>query len=522
MTTISLKTNQNRLIANLRHAFNQSSMLGELLQNARRAEASHIHFTVNDDSLSIRDDGIGIADLQSLIFIAESGWDETLKSRENAFGMGALSTLYFAERLTVCSGSQMFSAPTAYIISGEPIEVEPCDFLRGTEIRLDGVLPVPPKETLLSWVESELLRLCEAFPVPVWLNGKAIPRPLVDPALAWRETPMGKVLLDLSVSRTRWRCFLQGLPIGERPSYGDHHQVILLPDETLARLPDRQYLLNATEDHPRIQAAIDEAFREALIETRQRLAASDFVLHYARTCLESSNADLLNDLPFVPGNWFRDWDLNPAGFVRWWDHGAAEDIVAREALIEAGVWRIETGDDDDAPTAEVYLEARQAFLLQESKVDSGHWLMGLVRTITPEDIQVRHDTCLHRDARPELADYWVELELVDRLHVSLPGEPEVAVSAIRKGSTLYVTPDVHGVTELVSDYLFDDCYNEEREDEDRDTIATFIAVGCSSSPDRALLALLPWELRYTSQPKLAGAVVHLAFDSTGKLETVSV
>lgn len=192
MRTICLQTNQNRLIANLRHAFNQSSMLGELLQNARRAQAGAIHFTVEDNSLTIRDDGSGITDLQTLIHIAESGWDEQTQTRENAFGMGVLSTLYFAERLTVRSDGKAFSAATAAIIRGEPIQVFPCDLVVGTEIRLDGIQPTQPGETLLAWADRLLRTLCEAFPVPVWLNGHEVLRPLADPALQWRETPWAR------------------------------------------------------------------------------------------------------------------------------------------------------------------------------------------------------------------------------------------------------------------------------------------------------------------------------------------
>ncbi len=72
------------------------------------------------------------------------------------------------------------------------------------------------------------------------------------------------------------------------------------PDETLAKLPDRQHLLNEMEDSKRIQDAIDQAYREALIERKAQLAAAQFVEHYAHLCLNSSNADLLNDVPFVP------------------------------------------------------------------------------------------------------------------------------------------------------------------------------------------------------------------------------
>ncbi|WP_046482636.1 ATP-binding protein [Pseudomonas veronii] len=526
MRTIHLKTNQNQLISNLRHAFNQASMLGELLQNARRAQASEIHITVNQDSLTITDNGSGIADLQTLIFIAESGWDESLKSRENAFGLGVLSTLYFAEYLSVHSRNEMFAARTAQILDGEPIEVDGASFFRtGTEIRLEGIKPVQAGEDLPTWAARQLRRLCEAFSVPVWLNGEPIPRPLANSALPWRETSMGKVLLDLDGARTRWRCFLQGLPIGAEPTYWEYgkHQVVLLPDETLAKLPDRQHLLNEMEDSKRIQDAIDQAYREALIEKKAQLAAAQFVEHYAHLCLNSSNADLLNDVPFVPRAWFRDWDKTPAGFHQYWAHETASGIIARDVLEEMGVWQIDT-HQDDAPTAEVYLEAAKAFLFDEPGLDDGHWLKPLIRVVTPEQVEVRAGTTLHRDASPCLADYEVELELVDTLHIRLEGQSghaEYAVDAVRKGDILYLTPNAGSPTVLVSDYVFDDRYDEDCEDEDARTITTFIAVGCSQSADRVVDALLPNALRYVAQPKLAGAVVRLIFDETGKLQTVT-
>ncbi len=48
---------------------------------------------------------------------------------------------------------------------------------------------------------------------------------------------------------------------------------------------------------------------------------------------------------------------------------------------------------------------------------------------------------------------------------------------------------------LVFDYVFDDRYDEDCEDEDARTITTFIAVGCSQSADRVVDALLPNALR---------------------------
>lgn len=518
MSTIRLQTNQSRLIANLRHAFTAHSMLGELLQNARRAQARHIHVTVEEDTLTVGDDGTGIADLQTLIHIAESGWDEDLKARENAFGLGVLSTLYFARHLSVHSRDQAFDAATATVIRGDGIEVRTVAPRIGTEIRLDQVQSPQRGQSLAEWVGRELARLCEVFPVPVSFNGAPVARPLMDPVLQWRYTAMGRVLLDLSAPRTQWRTFLQGLPIGRVPTYG-RHQVVLLPDDTLARLPDRQHLLDEANDHARIQVAIDQAYREALIEAKARLAASEFVEHYAQSCLDSSNADLLNDVPFVPRAWFRDWGREPAGFRRYWEGYSAEGLFARTVLEELGVWRIET-DEEDAPTAEVYLEAGQAILLNQHGLDAGHWIKTLVRTITPEQVQVRSGATLHRDDSPWLADYEVALELVESLFVRIEGDPEYMVQAVRKGNTLYLTSSGGGCTDLVSDYVFDDRYEEEREDDDARIIQTFIAVGCSDAPDRVLEALLPSFLRHTAQPKLANATICLAFDAEGKLHAI--
>lgn len=521
MSTIRLKTNQNRLIANLRHAFTPHSMLGELLQNARRAQARHIHIIADGSTLIVSDDGIGIADLQTLIFIAESGWDQATQERENAFGLGVLSTLYFADRLSVHSRSQSFRASTAAIIRGDDIEVRAAPPRIGTEVRLDGVRSPQAGLSLSEWIGQRLERLCEAFPVRVSFNGAEVARPLADTSLPWRDTPMGRVLLNLSITPIRWRCFLQGLPIGSIPTIEPAtYQVILLRDDIIARLPDRQHLLNEEDDRRHIQTAIDEAYRQALIEAKERLAGSEFIVLYADACLSSSNADLLNDIPFALREWFRNWEDNPPGYGRYWERYPLDGIAARAALQEVGVWRIES-ERDDEPTAEVYLEARQAFLLEERHLHAKHWLMPLVRTVTPDQVCVRHGTILHTEAQPRLAEYLAELVLVETLSVGLEGEPGTyPVVALRKDDTLYLTPAAGSVTRLVSDYVFDERYDENREDEDAQALATFIAVGCSQRPDQVISALLPDTLRHTPQPKLAGATVQLIFNSDGKLREV--
>ncbi|MDA8520435.1 ATP-binding protein [Acidovorax sp. NCPPB 4044] len=521
MHTIRLQTNQHRLIANLRHAFNQSSMLGELLQNARRAQASEIRLSVTEDSLTIQDNGIGIANLQSLIHIAESGWDESIKSRETAFGMGALATLYFAEQLTVRSRGIMFSTPTARIFSGEPVYVVPSDVeVHGTQICLDGVRSPRQRVSLPDWVGTEMPRLCEAFPVRVWVNDTEVPRPLASPDLAWQQTSMGRVLIDLLGARTQWRCFLQGLPI--HVGYPrSRAQIVLLPDDTVARLPDRQHLLNEAEDSVRIQAAVDQAYRQALVDKKAELPASEFAERYADACVISYNADLLNDVPYVPRAWFRSWDQQPAGVHRLWEEYGADGVVSAEALSERGVWTIDA-DDSDVLVTEVYLQAADAYLLEQPNLHEEHWLRSLAIPICAEQIAVSVGAPLHQQENPGLDDYEIRLELVSTLQIrALGGTTAYDVPALRKGSKLFLTAQACNVTRLISDYIIDDRYDENREDEDAEAIRTFIAIGSSSSPAPVVETLLPHALRYGKQPKLAHASVTLAFDAEGKLASVT-
>lgn len=520
MGTIHFKTNQHRLISNLRHAFNPQSMLGELLQNARRAGANQIHITVGDTSITVSDDGAGIADMQSLIHIAESGWAPELQARENAFGMGVLSTLYFSRHLSVHSGAQAFSASTTAIIGGDEIEVYAEEARIGTEIRLDGVQSPTAGINLPDWVAQQLKRLCEAFPVPVFLNGTELVRPLANPALQWRQTPVGRILLNLEAACVRWQCFLQGLPIGLRPIASNYH-VVMLRDDMIARLPDRQHLLNEADEYMRIQTAINQAYRQALIEIRTQLPGSEFIENYAERCLSSSNADLLNDIRFVPLAWFRDWHDTPPGYFRFWERYHRNGISASADLEEVGVWSIDSGDDDES-SAEVYLSAREGFLLEETRLDPQHWLMSMVRTIRPAQVVIQHAARLYQDNHACLAEGALSLVLVEGLCVSLEDDPrEYPVNAVRRADTLYLTVGTGSVTRLISDYMFDDRYDEASEDEDERTVDTFIAIGSSQDPVRAISALLPDTLRYTPQPKLAGATVRLVFDDEGKLHTIT-
>ncbi|WP_372178653.1 hypothetical protein ACCQ23_10290 [Xanthomonas axonopodis pv. phyllanthi] len=194
-------------------------------------------------------------------------------------------------------------------------------------------------------------------------------------------------------------------------------------------------------------------------------------------------------------------------------------MVSAEALSERGVWKIDA-DDSDVLVTEVYLQAADAYLLEQPNLHEEHWLRSLA--ICAEQIAVSVGAPLHQQENPSLDDYEIRLELVSTLQVrSLGGTTAYDVPALRKGSNLFVTAQACNVTRLVSDYIVHDRYDENREDEDAETIRTFIAIGSSSSPAPVVETLLPHALRYGKQPKLADASVTLAFDAEGKLASVT-
>ncbi|MBL5862116.1 ATP-binding protein [Serratia fonticola] len=521
MVTICLKTNQERLIKNLKHAFNPRSMLGELLQNARRAGASHIDIEATNRSLMVTDDGSGIDDMQSLIHIGESGWDNELQQRENTFGMGVLSTLYFSDCIMVHSGTQRFSAATSEIINGKAIMVSSEPQRLGTRIWLYGVKSPQPAISLPDWVELELVYLCQAFPVRVSLNGKDLPRPLADPALVWRETPVGEVLIDLRAPSAHQRFFLQGLPLAY-PAYFHQNQMVRLHDDMLVRLPDRQYLLDEEIDSPRIREAVNQAYRQALLDEKARLAPEEFIGRYGNTCLSSSNADLLNDIHFALCSWFRNWNIEPPGYSSAWEYNFTNEIVTEEVIIKEGVWcTTNAASDSEEHLTETYICSRGGYLLQERRLDSNHWLKQLERSVAPDEVVITYGNCLHTDRTPGLLDECAELMLVDTLNIGLHNESKAyPVSAVRKVDTIYLTDKAHAATRFVSDYNIDDVYQEALHDSDEQTISIFIAVGKSSKPEQVVQALLG-ALCDRPQPKLGGVKVQLVFDAEGRLQNVT-
>ena len=92
-----MKVNQANLVKGLKYSFtNRTTVLGGLMQNARRAGATQVNFEYASDTkiLKVTDDGCGIESIETLLTVAESGWDADVVAQEHPFGIGFLSALF--------------------------------------------------------------------------------------------------------------------------------------------------------------------------------------------------------------------------------------------------------------------------------------------------------------------------------------------------------------------------------------------------------------------------------------------
>ncbi|HEX7855008.1 MAG TPA: ATP-binding protein [Sphingobium sp.] len=153
-------------------------VLAELIQNARRADASRVTLQTTEAEhgveLSICDDGIGIADPAVLLALGKSGWDDTIARREDPAGMGVFSlagrhvTIRSRTR-TAKTGWQITVAAHAWE-DGTPIPVAPCDQPTGTEILL------ALDKTWTNALDAAARSAARHCPIPVYLNGEELKR----------------------------------------------------------------------------------------------------------------------------------------------------------------------------------------------------------------------------------------------------------------------------------------------------------------------------------------------------------
>ena len=138
------------------YAATLADIFAETLQNSRRAGAARVHISVSaptarpDETapevgetpltVTVSDDGAGIADPAVLLSFGENGWDDALVRREDAAGFGFAS---LARRN--CTVSSRPRSPDGETLPGWRVELAPEHFLgeADAEVHADGEAPYP-------------------------------------------------------------------------------------------------------------------------------------------------------------------------------------------------------------------------------------------------------------------------------------------------------------------------------------------------------------------------------------------
>ena len=198
------------------YAAGLADVFTEALQNSRRAGATRVRVTIDASedtpgafTVTVTDDGAGIADPAVLLSFGENGWSEDLARREDAAGMGFLS---LARRgCTVVSRPRSDGGETA---PAWRVDLTPAHFLgeEEAEVLPDADAPKPHgtavrfrTEEAREVIRRTLENAARHYPLTVALNGETVPR---------------RAFLDGAVHTESWRGLVFGVLTG-RSRYRD-------------------------------------------------------------------------------------------------------------------------------------------------------------------------------------------------------------------------------------------------------------------------------------------------------------
>lgn len=355
-TTVRVESDTSTLLQALRATFtDHTKVLGELLQNGRRAKATQIDITITDKAIVFADNGVGIEDPSVLLAIARSGWDEGTMNDEAPYGLGWVSCLFACETVSVQSKGQHLIAMTQDLIALKPVMVNESADIGVTEIRL-----LDHRLGSVDHIERKLKSLAAGFPIPVSVNGALLDRKVALEEGDWLDGDICSVRVsDALAFERRARFFLQGLPILVGSSFGGDHfdvPVHLKSPQVRGRLPERDCVLEPDA----VRKAVDKDRRDLAGRQAKVLAEKgDFetLLKHSKSLAALGLLDLL-----TPGNRVPDEVLD---------------------VIYADPFHASYSGEEDR-----YLSAKPGFTIEELKAIGTIYVIDSVET--PEELLALH------------------------------------------------------------------------------------------------------------------------------------
>ena len=217
------------------YAATLADIFAETLQNSRRAGAARVRISVSaptarpDDTaattgdtpltVTISDNGAGIADPAVLLSFGENGWDDALVRREDAAGFGFAS---LARRN--CAVSSRPRSPNAQMSPGWRVELEPAHFLGEAEAEVHAHDEAPyPCGTAISFEATEAAAsirnaaeiAARHYPLPVVFVDRT-----EDDTASPEELPR-RAFLDGALHAEPWRGLVFGVFRNRHDGYRD-------------------------------------------------------------------------------------------------------------------------------------------------------------------------------------------------------------------------------------------------------------------------------------------------------------
>ena len=514
---IQVRINEEGALRNQRYAFtDRFTLVSELLQNARRAGATRveIHYDAATKVLQVHDDGCGLDDFQKLLSLHESGWDAATNAEEHPFGVGFSKVLYACTRCIVASGHQRVDIDTAAAlakVSFEVAQTTETDAVSGTRIELHGVdLPE---------LGLRIETLCLGFPVAVLFNGQALARRFAQANLAMLPSPIGMVYLagasDGQHSRDTM-VFLQGFCV-LKPTWCAHDRVNVVHLDSrqfMARLPDRDKLIDEDVQRKRIDAELKACWRATLETTKHRLTPERFVDTFYATMRAWGHLDLMNDLDVLPAELCD----TIVGYPIQDDSGQREYVqpvatAPTRAAIKSGAVTLVALDrvNDDNAARWMLARAKGYLVFEWIGLHPDHWARRQVRFLEDESVAIE---VVSETARTTLEGRWVwpDVILCDAVRVRVGDDgTEIIDAGVCHAGNVYIPAGESSGEPVRQLSSFTDAHDQflgSDRDADREALADLIGHLRAVDPVQTLDSLLR-ELRLGKYPLLHGKTFQL-------------
>lgn len=400
--TVRANVNERNFFASMKHLFASSfSVIGELLQNSRRAKAKSIRISIDFESktLCFEDDGIGIDDFGKLLELSCSGWDQETVLKETPFGMGFFSCFTTADRVEVRSKGRLLQASLKDVIDGRKIELIEDDqpHRNITSVTLIGVNSEVMAGDDSQQFINKLKKLVKGFDLPVFVNGEELERPHAINVLPGESTSIGHVSIDgvhrgnigpvNSSSLRDATLYLQGLPIhASTYDYSSPATIVHLDSTSfIAQMPDRKHLYESEVQLKRVKKALGEVLKAHLLHQKQIVPPMEFVSTYWSCATDLGMLAVMNDISVVPLSIFEQCD----GAVIQTDYENAccdlyndgrghlcFDVNKFDLGIVRAIMDAPRSADDCAWASAMMkvMQRESIYRISSNMLDSGHWL----------------------------------------------------------------------------------------------------------------------------------------------------